>query len=106
MSPGRIAIIGAGPGGLTLARILHISGLDVVIYEREAFGGVRPQGGSHDIHADSGLYALKWQICSRDFNESHATKTKKSAFIANTRNCYSWTMRLPEKTVQKWTADT
>lgn len=31
----RIAIIGAGPGGLTLARILQQGGLAPVIYEQE-----------------------------------------------------------------------
>jgi 2-polyprenyl-6-methoxyphenol hydroxylase-like FAD-dependent oxidoreductase len=66
MRQGRIAIIGAGPGGLILARILHMHGIDFVVYEREAFGKVRPQGGSLDMHADSGQYALK---CANLFDE-------------------------------------
>jgi phytoene dehydrogenase-like protein len=32
----RIAIIGAGPGGLTLARILQLKGFEVKVYERES----------------------------------------------------------------------
>jgi 2-polyprenyl-6-methoxyphenol hydroxylase-like FAD-dependent oxidoreductase len=55
----RIAIIGAGPAGLTLARILHVHGLDASVYEREAFSSIRPQGGSLDMHAESGQYAIE-----------------------------------------------
>jgi 2-polyprenyl-6-methoxyphenol hydroxylase-like FAD-dependent oxidoreductase len=55
----RVAIIGAGPGGLTLARILHVHGLDALVYEREAFSSIRPQGGSLDMHAESGQYAIE-----------------------------------------------
>ncbi len=39
----RIAIVGAGPGGLTLARILHLGGVDAVVFERERLSSARPQ---------------------------------------------------------------
>jgi 2-polyprenyl-6-methoxyphenol hydroxylase-like FAD-dependent oxidoreductase len=55
----RVAVIGAGPGGLTLARILRVHGLDALVYEREAFSSIRPQGGSLDMHAESGQYAIE-----------------------------------------------
>jgi 2-polyprenyl-6-methoxyphenol hydroxylase-like FAD-dependent oxidoreductase len=55
----RIAIVGAGPGGLTLARILQQHGIKTVVYEREASPTSRQQGGSLDIHEDSGQLALK-----------------------------------------------
>ncbi|MBP1964550.1 FAD-dependent oxidoreductase [Paenibacillus aceris] len=55
----RIAIIGAGPGGLTLARILQQHGIKTVIYERETSPASRQQGGSLDIHEDSGQKALR-----------------------------------------------
>ncbi|MFP3836025.1 NAD(P)-binding protein, partial [Chryseobacterium sp. SIMBA_028] len=32
----KIAIIGGGPGGLTLARLLQMKGGDVKVYERDA----------------------------------------------------------------------
>ncbi|WP_217582130.1 NAD(P)/FAD-dependent oxidoreductase, partial [Lysinibacillus sp. GbtcB16] len=42
----RIAIIGAGPGGLTLARILQQHQISCVVYERDESPTSRQQGGS------------------------------------------------------------
>lgn len=55
----QIAIIGGGPGGLTLARLLQRKGLDVKVYERDKDGSVRQQGATLDLHYDSGLKALR-----------------------------------------------
>jgi 2-polyprenyl-6-methoxyphenol hydroxylase-like FAD-dependent oxidoreductase len=55
----RIAIVGAGPGGLVLARILHLHGIAASVFEREAFSSARPQGGSLDMHAEAGQYAIE-----------------------------------------------
>ncbi|KIR65826.1 FAD-dependent oxidoreductase [Micromonospora haikouensis] len=54
----RVAIVGGGMGGLTLARILHRHGIDAVVYERDASRSARPQGGSLDLHPESGQRAL------------------------------------------------
>ncbi|KAF1343635.1 hypothetical protein BDV97DRAFT_403380 [Delphinella strobiligena] len=57
----KIAIIGAGPAGCTLARILLLSApsFDITIFEGEASANARPQGGSLDLHSKTGLAALK-----------------------------------------------
>lgn len=52
-----IAIVGAGLGGLALARVLHVNGIDAVVYEREPSREARGQGGMLDIH--SGQRALR-----------------------------------------------
>ncbi|WP_028229528.1 FAD-dependent oxidoreductase [Paraburkholderia ferrariae] len=55
----RIAIVGAGPGGLALARILRQGGIAATVFEREPHANWRPQGGTLDLHADSGQLALR-----------------------------------------------
>lgn len=55
----RIAIIGAGPGGLTCARILQQHGITAAVYDRDAGPDARDQGGTLDLHADNGQIALR-----------------------------------------------
>lgn len=54
----KIAIIGGGPGGLTLARLLLQKGIEVKVYERDLNRDVRSQGATLDLHENSGLKAL------------------------------------------------
>ena len=55
----KIAILGGGPGGLTLARILQMKNANVKVYERDPGKDARAQGATLDLHHDSGLKALR-----------------------------------------------
>lgn len=55
----KIAIVGGGPGGLTLARILQMKNANVKVYERDPGKDARAQGATLDLHHDSGLKALR-----------------------------------------------
>lgn len=59
--PAPIAIIGGGPCGLTLARLLEQSSIDYVVFERDVSPNVttRFQGGTLDLSAEGGQSALK-----------------------------------------------
>ncbi|KAI2643717.1 FAD/NAD(P)-binding domain-containing protein [Xylaria nigripes] len=54
----KIAIIGAGPGGLMLASILHYNDITCTVFERESSPTARQQGGTLDIHEHDGQQAL------------------------------------------------
>ncbi|QFZ20279.1 FAD-dependent oxidoreductase [Saccharothrix syringae] len=55
----RISVIGAGPGGLTCARVLQRHGLAVTVHDRDPGPDARDQGGTLDLHADNGQVALR-----------------------------------------------
>ncbi|CAN3979840.1 FAD-dependent oxidoreductase [Kitasatospora purpeofusca] len=63
----RIAVVGGGPAGLTLARILQVRGIAATVYEREPDRDVRGQGGTLDLHGDTGRRALREARLTEEF---------------------------------------
>lgn len=59
MSYPSIAIVGAGLGGLVLARILQMRSVPCTVYELDPAADARQQGGVLDMHEKSGQFALR-----------------------------------------------
>jgi 2-polyprenyl-6-methoxyphenol hydroxylase-like FAD-dependent oxidoreductase len=55
----RIAIVGAGPGGLTAARVLQQRGVAATIFDADIDANSRDHGGTLDLHSDGGQVAIK-----------------------------------------------
>ena len=63
-----ITIVGAGIGGLVLARVLYVLGVHAVVYEAEPAAGSRSQGGQLDIHVETGQRALEIAGLTAEFH--------------------------------------
>jgi tetracycline resistance monooxygenase len=59
LSNKKVAIIGAGPVGLTMAKLLQQNDTDVTVYERDVDPLARIWGGTLDLHKNSGQEAMK-----------------------------------------------
>lgn len=55
----KIAILGAGPVGLTMAALLQQQGMDVSVYERDKDPQARIWGGTLDLHENTGQRAMR-----------------------------------------------
>lgn len=66
----RIAIVGGGPGGLMLARLLQMCGLSPVVFERDSHADERPQGGSLDLHTETGQRAIHLAGLESEFTKA------------------------------------
>ena len=65
----KIAVIGAGPAGCILARLLQPLNVDLTIFESDQSPNIRSQGGTLDLHEDTGLYALRKANLYNEFLE-------------------------------------
>lgn len=77
----QVAIVGGGPGGLTLARLLQLKGVNVKVYERDFNMDVRVQGATLDLHFESGLKALKAAGLIDAFKENYRPGADKGRVI-------------------------
>lgn len=84
-----IAIVGGGPGGLTLARLLQIKGVDVRVYERDINKDVRIQGGALDLHTESGLAALDKAGLLNEFKTHYRPGAELTRVVNNQAKIYA-----------------
>ncbi|WP_426278756.1 FAD-dependent oxidoreductase [Chryseobacterium sp. S-02] len=66
-----IAIVGGGPGGLTLARLLQLKGATVTVFERDVDKNARVQGAPLDLHDNSGLAAIRKADLLEEFKQNY-----------------------------------
>jgi 2-polyprenyl-6-methoxyphenol hydroxylase-like FAD-dependent oxidoreductase len=65
-----IAIVGGGPGGLILARLLQLKAANVKVYERDFNKNARVIGSPLDMHENSGLAALRKADLLNEFKKN------------------------------------
>ncbi|MDF5722799.1 MAG: NAD(P)/FAD-dependent oxidoreductase [Rhizonema sp. PD37] len=73
---GKVAIVGAGPSGTMLARLLQTQGFSVKIFERDASPTSRSQGGSLDLRKDAGQRAIKQAGLMEEFSRLSRNEAK------------------------------
>jgi 2-polyprenyl-6-methoxyphenol hydroxylase-like FAD-dependent oxidoreductase len=94
-----IAVIGAGPGGCMLARLLHMHGISCTIFEAEASIDYRSQGGTLDLRTQSGLAAVKEAGLMDEFCK-YARYDGESLLVTDKR-LTTWMRRYPSKPGQQ-----
>ncbi|WP_332367736.1 FAD-dependent oxidoreductase [Spirosoma telluris] len=73
--------MGGGPGGLTLATLLQLRGVDVNVYERDLTKYARVQGSPLDLHEDSGLAALRKANLLDEFKNNFLPKADRKKLV-------------------------
>jgi 2-polyprenyl-6-methoxyphenol hydroxylase-like FAD-dependent oxidoreductase len=77
----QIAIIGGGPGGLTLARLLQLKGSNVKVYERDLDKSARVQGSLLDMHEESGWATLRKANLIEEFKKNVRQGADKKVIV-------------------------
>jgi 2-polyprenyl-6-methoxyphenol hydroxylase-like FAD-dependent oxidoreductase len=86
----QIAIIGGGPGGLTLAKLLQLKGSNVKVYERDINKDARVQGSPLDMHEESGSAALRKANLFDEFTKNALIGADKKIIVnKNAEVCFS-----------------
>ena len=88
----KVAIIGAGPVGLTMAKLLQQNGIQVTVYERDKNPQTRIWGGTLDLHKDSGQEALK----KAGLLESYYNMAIPMGIIMTDEQCKIITLKTPQ----------
>lgn len=76
-----IAIVGAGPGGLTLARLLQLKNANVKVYERDLNKNARVQGSPLDMHEGSGMDAIRSAGLLDEFKKNYRPGADKMLIV-------------------------
>lgn len=84
----KIAIVGGGPGGLTLARLLQLAGATVKVYERDFNQDVRIQGATLDLHEETGLEALRKANLIEEFYANHRPNAGRLRILDKNANIH------------------
>ncbi|WP_029268836.1 NAD(P)/FAD-dependent oxidoreductase [Flavobacterium sp. KJJ] len=77
----QVAIIGGGPGGLTLARLLQLKNVNVKVYERDLNKNARVQGSPLDLHDESGLAAIRKANLFNEFKNNFMPGADKTLIL-------------------------
>jgi 2-polyprenyl-6-methoxyphenol hydroxylase-like FAD-dependent oxidoreductase len=80
---GTVAVLGGGPAGLALARLLQVRGVAVSVYERDSSAGARRQGGSLDLRPDSGQRAIRAAGLEGVFARSSREEAKEFRLVTS-----------------------
>lgn len=91
----KIAIIGAGPGGLTLARLLQYNKIPCNVYELEAERNERNQGGTLDLHRDDGQLALREAGLMKEF-QKHSRPEGEAMKLVSPQGKVLWDENNPD----------
>jgi 2-polyprenyl-6-methoxyphenol hydroxylase-like FAD-dependent oxidoreductase len=77
----QVAIVGGGPGGLTLARLLQLQNVNVNVYERDLNKEARVQGSPLDLHEESGLAAIHKANLFDEFKNNYMPGADKTLIL-------------------------
>lgn len=77
----QVAIIGGGPGGLTLARLLQLQNVNIKVYERDLNKDARVQGSPLDLHDESGMAAIHKADLFEEFRNNFLPGADKTLIL-------------------------